>query len=186
MPDAREAADSLPAKTSGGARSTPILRSAIQFLAPDMIATGVPATIIRAGSKQGITPPPGDTGYNVGKTALKTLTESLAHELVAKIGSRVTAYLLIPGFTDIGFTQARGLAEKPAGAWTAGQIADDIIVGIDAGEFYILRPDNEVDRETDMKRMRWSFGDILENRPALSRGYPDYAAAFKDWMASRN
>ena len=52
------------------------------------------------------------------------------------------------------------------------------------GEFYILCPDNEVDRATDLKRIRWAAGDLLENRPALSRWHPDFAAAFAAHMAA--
>ncbi|MGA0307130.1 MAG: short-chain dehydrogenase, partial [bacterium] len=28
------------------------------------------------------------------------------------------------------------------------------------------------------KRMAWAIGDIIENRPPLSRWHPDYAEAF--------
>ena len=74
------------------------------------------------------------------------------------------------------------MTEKPEGAWTPEQVADFMLKGMAAGDFYILCPDNEVDRETDLKRMRWNIGDILENRPALSRWHPDYADAFKRYM----
>jgi NAD(P)-dependent dehydrogenase (short-subunit alcohol dehydrogenase family) len=37
--------------------------------------------VINTGSKQGITQPPGDTAYNVSKSAVKALTEGLAHTL---------------------------------------------------------------------------------------------------------
>jgi len=39
-----------------------------------------------------------------------------------------------------------------------------------------------VDRATDEKRMAWAVGDIIENRPALSRWHPDYAEAFAAFM----
>ena len=48
-----------------------------------------------------------------------------------------------------------------------------------AGDFYILCPDNDVSRPVDERRILWAAGDIVENRPALSRWHPDYAAAFK-------
>ena len=51
------------------------------------------------------------------------------------------------------------------------------------GEFYILCPDNEVDRATDLKRIRWAAGDMLENRPALSRWHADWKARFDAYMA---
>ena len=159
---------------------------AVQLFVPDMMASDRPGAVIVTGSKQGITLPPGDTAYNVSKAALKALTESLAHELVTATGKRVSAHLLIPGFTYTGFTRARGVTEKPAGAWTPEQVADFLIAGMTAGDFYILCPDNEVSRETDLKRMRWAAGDILENRPALSRWHPDYADAFRDYMARKD
>ncbi|MCA8878602.1 MAG: SDR family NAD(P)-dependent oxidoreductase [Rhodobacteraceae bacterium] len=150
----------------------------LQAFLPDILSADRPAAIVNTGSKQGITLPPGDTAYNVSKAALKALTESLAHDLLDTKG-RVTAHLLIPGFTFTGFTRARGVTEKPAGAWTGDQVADFLLDGMAAGDFYILCPDNEVTRETDLKRMRWGMGDIIENRPALSRWHPDYAPAFR-------
>ena len=91
----------------------------------------------------------------------------------------MSAHLLIPGFTYTGFTRRRGAAEKPPAAWTAEQVADFMLAGIAAGDFYILCPDNDVTRTMDERRIAWSAGDIIENRPALSRWHPDYAEAFK-------
>jgi NAD(P)-dependent dehydrogenase (short-subunit alcohol dehydrogenase family) len=158
----------------------------IQLFVPDMIAADYPGAVISSGSKQGITLPPGDTAYNVSKAALKALTESLAHDLVQQTGKRVSAHLLIPGFTYTGFTRARGVTEKPAGAWTPEQVVDFMLEGMAGGDFYILCPDNEVTRATDLKRMRWASADIVENRPALSRWHPDYAEAFKAYMAQND
>ena len=47
-----------------------------------------------------------------------------------------------------------------------------------AGDFYILCPDNEVPRALDERRILWAAGDIVENRPPLSRWHPDFAEAF--------
>ncbi len=155
-----------------------------QLFLPDLIAGQDPAAIIFTGSKQGITLPPGDTAYNVSKAALRALSESVSHDLVKQTAGRVTAHLLIPGFTFTGFTRANGVTEKPSAAWTAEQVADFMMQGLDQGDFYILCPDNDVDRPTDEKRMRWGIGDIIENRPALSRWHPDYADAFDAYMKS--
>ncbi len=155
----------------------------IQLLVPDMMGASWPCMVINTGSKQGITLPPGDTAYNVSKAALRALTESLAHELLSTNG-RVSAHLLIPGFTFTGFTRARGITEKPAAAWTADQVVDFMLPALARGDFYILCPDNDVDRATDEKRMRWATNDIIENRPALSRWHPDYAQKFTDYMKS--
>lgn len=153
----------------------------LQAFLPPMLAADWPCAIVNTGSKQGITLPPGDTAYNVSKAGLKALTESLAHDLLAT-GGRVTAHLLIPGFTYTGFTRRRGVAEKPAAAWTAGQVADFMLPAMARGDFYILCPDNDVTRETDERRIAWGAGDIIENRPALSRWHPDHAEAFMAHM----
>ena len=151
-----------------------------QIFAPGMIESGRPGLIINTGSKQGITTPPGDPAYNVSKTGVKAFTEALAHELRTG-GSRISAHLLIPGFVFTGLT-ARGRADKPAGAWTPEQTIDFMIERIDAGDFYILCPDNDVPRSLDERRILWAAGDIVENRPALSRWHPDYAEAFADFV----
>ena len=152
-----------------------------QIFAPPMIARGRPGLIINTGSKQGITTPPGEPAYNVTKAGIKAFTEALQHELRNTAGNKVSAHLLIPGHVFTGLT-ARGRTEKPAGAWTPEQTVDFMIEHIDAGDFYILCPDNDVPRSLDEKRMLWAAGDIVENRPALSRWHPDYAAAFERFV----
>jgi NAD(P)-dependent dehydrogenase (short-subunit alcohol dehydrogenase family) len=148
-----------------------------QVFAPGMIARGRPGLIINTGSKQGITTPPGDPAYNVSKAGVKAFTEALQHELRNAAGARVSAHLLIPGFVFTGLT-ARGRSEKPAGAWTPEQTIDFMIERLEAGDFYILCPDNDVPRRLDERRILWAAGDIVENRPALSRWHPDFAQAF--------
>jgi NAD(P)-dependent dehydrogenase (short-subunit alcohol dehydrogenase family) len=152
-----------------------------QVFAPEMIARGRPGLIINTGSKQGITTPPGDPAYNVSKAGVKAFTEALQHELRNIQGNQVSAHLLIPGFVFTGLT-ARGRTEKPAGAWTAEQTVDFMIGRIDAGDFYILCPDNDVPRQLDERRILWAAGDIVENRPPLSRWHPDYADAFAKFV----
>ena len=146
--------------------------------APGMIASGRPAMIVNTGSKQGITTPPGNPAYNLSKAGVKVFTEALQHELRNTEGCKVTAHLLIPGFVFTGMT-AGGRAEKPAGAWTPEQTVEFMLQQLRAGTFYILCPDNEVSRALDERRMAWAIGDIIENRPPLSRWHPDWAAAFK-------
>lgn len=148
-----------------------------QAFAPHMIERGRPGLIINTGSKQGITTPPGDPAYNVSKSGVKTFTEALQHALRNAPGSRISAHLMIPGFVFTALT-ARGRTEKPAGAWTPEQTVDFMIERVAAGDFYILCPDNDVPRSLDERRILWAVGDIVENRPALSRWHPDYAEAF--------
>src|SRR5262249_41896150 len=147
-----------------------------QVFAPHMIERGREGLIINTGPKQGITPPPGDPAYNVSKAGVKAFTEALQHEL-RSLSSRISAHLLIPGFVFTGLT-ARGRSDKPAGAWTAEQTVDFMIERLEAGDFYILCPDNDVPRKLDERRILWAAGDIVENRPPLSRSHPDYAEAF--------
>jgi NAD(P)-dependent dehydrogenase (short-subunit alcohol dehydrogenase family) len=148
-----------------------------QIFAPEMIKRGRPGLIINTGSKQGITTPPGDPAYNVSKAGIKAFTEALQHELRSAAGGKISAHLFIPGFVFTGLT-AKGRSEKPAAAWTPEQTVDFMIERVEAGDFYILCPDNDVPRRLDERRILWAAGDIVENRPALSRWHPDYAAAF--------
>ena len=148
-----------------------------QVFVPRMIERGRLGLVINTGSKQGITTPPGDPAYNVSKSAVKTFTEALAHELRNTEGHQLTAHLLIPGFVFTDLTRG-SRTEKPAGAWTPEQTAEFLFQSVERGDFYILCPDNDVSRELDEKRMAWAIGDIIENRPPLSRWHPDYAESF--------
>jgi hypothetical protein len=38
-----------------------------------------------------------------------------------------------------------------------------------------------VTREDDARRILWAAGDLVENRPPLSRWHPDYKAAFAEF-----
>jgi NAD(P)-dependent dehydrogenase (short-subunit alcohol dehydrogenase family) len=152
----------------------------VEAFTPRMLASGAEGMIINTGSKQGITTPPGNLAYNVSKSAVKTFTEGLAHALRNEPGARLSAHLLIPGFTYTGLTV--GATEKPAGAWTGEQVVDFMLSSLIRGDFYILCPDNEASRPMDEKRMAWAIGDLIENRPALSRWHPDHADAFAAFM----
>ena len=154
-----------------------------RVFAPRMIERARPGALINTGSKQGITTPPGDPAYNVSKAGVKAFTEALAHELRNTEACRVTAHLLIPGFVFTDLTR-HGRTEKPDGAWTPEQTARFMLESLNRDDFYILCPDNDVDRATDEKRMAWAIGDIIENRPALSRWHGDHAAAFEAFLES--
>lgn len=153
-----------------------------QVFVPNMIRAGRPGLVINTGSKQGITTPPGDPAYNVSKAALKTFTEALQYELRNTPECRVSAHLLIPGFVFTALSAA-GRREKPAGAWTPEQTIEFMLERLQAGDFYILCPDNDVPRRLDERRILWAAGDIVENRLPLSRWHPDYAEAFARFVS---
>ncbi len=152
----------------------------VQAFVPAMLAQAGPGWVVNTGSKQGITLPPGNSAYNVAKAGVKAFTELLAHELRQVAPGRVSAHLLVPGFTYTGMT---GRAEKPAGAWTAEQVVDVMLDGLGRGDFYLWCLDHETTRARDMARVAWAAGDVIENRPALSRWHPDHAEAFAAFLA---
>ena len=151
---------------------------------PGMVAHGEPGLIINTGSKQGITTPPGNPAYNVSKAGVKVFTEALEHELRNTERSQISAHLLIPGFVFTGLTKG-DRSEKPAGAWTPEQTVDFMVESLERGDFYILCPDNDVARPVDERRMAWAIGDIIENRPPLSRWHKDYADKFKAFLEQK-
>ncbi len=144
----------------------------VRAFLPEMLASGERGVIVNVGSKQGITNPPGHPIYNMTKSALKTYTELLEHDLRSRPDNRdrrVTAHLLVPGWTTTGMQD-----HKP-GAWLPEQVVDAMLAGIAGGDFYIICPDDEVTTDMDRRRITWAAGDIVENRPPLSRWHPDYA-----------
>lgn len=140
---------------------------------PRMIDAGRAGIVLNTGSKQGITNPPGNTIYNITKAALKAYTEQLQHKLRNTDNCRITAHLLVPGWTITG-------PHRPdPGGWQPEQVVDYMLPRIERGDFYIICPDNEVTPEMDAQRMLWAVGDIIDNRPPLSRWHPDWAEQFK-------
>jgi NAD(P)-dependent dehydrogenase (short-subunit alcohol dehydrogenase family) len=172
----------------------------VHAFVPRMLETGLAGLIINTGSKQGITCPPGNTPYNVSKAGVKVLSESLQHQLRNTQNCKLSAHLLIPGWTDtainrkasrdrarLGGNPAATVAPaspRPSGAWTADQVVDYMLAGIARGDFYILCPDNDVSVELDKKRIQWAAGDLIENRPPLSRWHADYASQFDKFRSS--
>ncbi|MCX2980339.1 SDR family NAD(P)-dependent oxidoreductase [Halieaceae bacterium IMCC14734] len=152
-----------------------------QAFSAAMLAQATPGVIINTGSKQGITCPPGNPAYNVSKAGIKTFTEALQHELRNTADCQISAHLLVPGFTYTGMI-ASFMPEQPPAAWSPAQVVDFLLQGVNAGDFYILCPDNDVDRAADNKRMAWAVGDLIHNRPPLSRWHPDFAQAFESYQ----
>lgn len=155
----------------------------VQAFAPVLVEQGRPAVMVNTGSKQGITNPPGDAAYNVSKAGVRSLTESLAHELRNLEGCEVSAHLLVPGLTYTGMI-AKHLPEQPDAAWTPDQVAEQLLVRMARGDFYIVCEDNDVTSRIDNARIQWNTDDLTQNRPALSRWHPDYADAFAQFCES--
>lgn len=156
------------------------------FLA-DMLTQDEASAIVNLGSKEGITTPPGNAAYSVAKAGIKILTEQLAHALRQSPDYPVTAHLLIPGYTwtPMNFPDADFLRPdtKPVAPWAPEQVIAYFHQRFEAGDFYILCPDNEVTKEMDDRRMRWAVDDIIYNRPALARWHDDYKEMFAHWLA---
>ena len=152
---------------------------------PHMLAQRSLAAIVNLGSKEGITTPPGNAVYSVGKAGIKVLTEQLAHELRIVAGDRITAHLLVPGYTwtPMNFPGMNEQTDpQPQAAWTSEQVVNHFMDAFKRGDFYILCPDNEVTPEMDRKRILWATQDLTENRPALSRWHPQWQSRFAAWM----
>jgi len=172
-----------------------------QAFVPMMQKSGAPGLIVNSGSKQGITMPPGNLAYNVSKAALKAYTEGLEHELRGAADSKLSVALLVPGWTNTSImlkskrdaAKAAGQAfdpndvffheDKPAGgAWMPKQVVEYMFQELAKEHFYIICPDNDVDRATDNLRMTWAMQDITQDRPPLSRWHPDYKEAFENFL----
>ncbi|KAG7370401.1 oxidoreductase [Nitzschia inconspicua] len=170
---------------------------------PKMKTSGQPGIIINTGSKQGITMPPGNLTYNMSKAAVKVYTEGLEHELRMERmekGGKLRAALLIPGWVNTSIVaktieaQGGNIADAPfhedkpaTGAWMPHQVIDFLISELDdhPDRFYVVCPDNDVDRATDNLRMTWTMQDITENRPPLSRWHPEYQEQFQQFLATK-
>lgn len=152
-----------------------ILNGISAFL-PAMLEADNDGVIINTGSKQGLTNPPGNPAYNSVKATVNAYTQNLSHDLRNRDGGKISAHLLVPGWTTTGDN------DHKSGAWLPEQVADYMLEHVKAGDFYIICPDEETSTEMDKKRILWQALDIIENRPALSRWHEDYASAFAEHM----
>ncbi|KAI2777176.1 NAD(P)-binding protein [Daldinia loculata] len=141
------------------------------------------AAIVITGSKQGITNPPGNPAYNASKAAVKSLAEQLSFDLRAQ--SNISTHLLVPGWTWTALAGAAPGREKPDSPWTPAQVADYLEMKMGEGKFWVLCPDNDVDEETDRRRMLWTADDAVKGRPPLSRWRDEYKDEFAEWMARK-
>ena len=152
-----------------------VIHGVAAFL-PRMLAAGRRARIVSTGSKQGLTNPPGNPAYNVTKAAVNAYTQNLARDLREREGSKVSAHLLVPGWTTTGDNVHR------QGAWLPEQVVGYMAEALARDDFFIICPDDETTSETDRKRVLWNALDIVLNRPALSRWHPYYKDEFAEFM----
>jgi NAD(P)-dependent dehydrogenase (short-subunit alcohol dehydrogenase family) len=148
----------------------------VQAFLPGMLKAGKRARIVNTGSKQGLTNPPGNPAYNVSKAAVNAYTQNLARDLRERPQSKVSAHLLVPGWTTTGD------AEHRPGAWLPEQVIDMLVKRLERDAFWIVCPDDETTTEMDNKRVLWNALDLILGRPALSRWHPDYKDAFAAFM----
>ena len=157
------------------------------FLWP-MQDSNQPGVISITGSREGITTPPSDIVYNVTKAAVRTLAESLEHELRSTPGSVLSARLLLPGMTatPIGYNTVKRVKGKDAADARAAKVggdpaammgnahppsvvADLLCDSVDSGgPFYVICPGS-----TDVDEFKVSYqrhaDDLIEQGPPLSQ-----------------
>ena len=78
--------------------------------------------------------------------------------------------------------RSRMLKSPAPNRLTPEETVNFMVNRLGAGDFYILCPDNDVPRWLDERRILWAAGDIVENRPALSRWHPGHAEAFATFV----
>lgn len=84
-------------------------------------------------------------------------------------------------------SQTRGdNKEKPAGAWAPEQVADYLYKKMQDNKFYVICPDNDVSEETDKKRILWTAGDLVYERPPLTRWREEWKEESEKTMAQTN
>ena len=116
---------------------------------------------------------------------MKAFTEALQHELRNTEGCEALGASPDPGLrlhrADRPRPDREACRRLDAGA--DGRVHDGTAR---AGDFYILCPDNDVPRAIDERRILWAAGDIVENRPPLSRWHPDYQDRFKEFLEAKD
>lgn len=145
-------------------------------------ARGRRSAIVITGSKQGITNPPGYPAYNASKAAVKVIAEQLHFD--SRNTENLSVHLLVPGWTHTGMNGRQDgddNSTKPQGAWWPEQVVEYLEKSMKEGHFWVLCPDNEVTEGLDKKRMQWMLGDVLEQRPPLSRWRSEWKVAAEEF-----
>jgi NAD(P)-dependent dehydrogenase (short-subunit alcohol dehydrogenase family) len=169
----------------------------INAFVPTMVASGQDGHVVNTSSGNGgVSPLRGTPQYAVTKAAVVTLTECLYAQL-QDAGSRVGASVLFPGphmlrtgiFTSWRVRPKELAKERPrrtpyptiedveqqmaaAGIQVhytePAEVADQVVKGVRAGDFWILPPSEEIDKQIQARA-----GSMLERtNPAYLRGVP--------------
>jgi NAD(P)-dependent dehydrogenase (short-subunit alcohol dehydrogenase family) len=122
----------------------------------------------------------GTGGDDAGKLRAVLLVPGWVNTSIALKSNRTKAVEKGEVFDD---DQAFFHEGKPhSDAWMPHQVIDFMQQEVDQGRFYIICPDNDVDRTTDNVRMTWTMQDVTQNRPPLSRWHPDYKDLFTEYL----
>jgi NAD(P)-dependent dehydrogenase (short-subunit alcohol dehydrogenase family) len=132
--------------------------------------------IVNVASLAGLVHPAGMASYNVVKAGVVALTETLGHELAAY---GVTAHVVCPSYFRTNLLSSLRGADQALGAvmthlvetspFTADQIADAVLAGIDAGDEVIL-PDPMARAAYDQKLHDRAAYDAQLRRQAARLG----------------
>ena len=139
--------------------------------------------IVNTGSKQGITTPPATSPTTSPRSALKTYTEGLAHELRNIPGCRLSAHLLIPGFTYTGLTTG---ADRKAGRRLDGRAGRRLHAGAPGARRLLHSLPRQREPREPSTSGAWPGRSATSSRTArrCSRWHPDYKDAFQAFVAA--
>ena len=109
--------------------------------------------------------------------------EMLAHALGQVEGCRISAHLLVPGFTYTGMI-SRFLPEKPDAAWTPEQVADFLLEASGPPGTFTSSAPTTMSRPSSTGPAFSGMPTISSGgRPALSRWHPDFAEDFEAFIS---
>jgi hypothetical protein len=93
----------------------------------------------------------------LGKESASEMLDALLGVNTTSVDSRLYLY----------GNAARRKPTRPAAGWSADQVAERLIQGLERNEFYILCQDNETTRDQNERCILWAAGDLTE-RPSKS------------------
>jgi len=168
---------------------------------PHMLKQAEPSVIATTASRAGVTCPPGDTAYNVSKSAVRIITEALQHRLRNTPNCNTTAHLLLPGMTHTNISRhatarlrgpeaAAKLPRSDGANTTMGkaavlphEVADVLLDAIERRSFYAICSDGEQSKRAFQEAVRWYAEDVAAERVPLSRWHEPHRQQYLDRVA---